>query len=295
MYELERYFQRGERVKHRALDSGGGCPRRRPARAVAERQRDPERTRSEILEIATREFAKHGYAGARVDDMAERMRTTKRMIYYYFGSKEQLFIAVLEHAYTAIRRAEQEVDVDGLDPASALRRLAELTFDHQDSHPEFIRLVSIENIHRAERARDETSRWLEREELAAAVTDPERTLLEASSGGWPSLAIADGMWRKEGLGALLWGLRHVAVMPRLDDEFEVAVLNARIERYGSVSSFRANGSLRPASEIEPAWLEADAWFGATEGREGRDATVASISAERSRALGWLLDDARPLP
>jgi len=82
--------------------------------------------------------------------MAERMRTTKRMIYYYFGSKEQLFIAVLEHAYTAIRRAEQEVDVDGLDPASALRRLAELTFDHQDSHREFIRLVSIENIHRAE-------------------------------------------------------------------------------------------------------------------------------------------------
>jgi AcrR family transcriptional regulator len=118
--------------------------------AVAERQRDPERTRNEILEIATREFAKHGYAGARVDDMAALMRTTKRMIYYYFGSKEQLFIAVLERAYTAIRRAEQEVDVEGLDPASALRRLAELTFDHQDSHPEFIRLVSIENIHRAE-------------------------------------------------------------------------------------------------------------------------------------------------
>ena len=125
-------------------------PEKADARAVAERQRDPERTRSEIIEIATREFAKHGYAGARVDDMAERMRTTKRMIYYYFGSKEQLFIAVLEHAYTAIRRAEQELDVDGLDPASALRRLAELTFDHQDSHREFIRLVSIENIHRAE-------------------------------------------------------------------------------------------------------------------------------------------------
>jgi AcrR family transcriptional regulator len=118
--------------------------------ADADRQRDPERTRNEIIEIATREFAEHGYAGARVDDMAERMRTTKRMIYYYFGSKEQLFIAVLERAYAGIRRAEQEVDVDGLDPASALRRLAELTFDHQDSHPEFIRLVSIENIHRAE-------------------------------------------------------------------------------------------------------------------------------------------------
>ena len=82
--------------------------------------------------------------------MAERMRTTKRMIYYYFGSKEQLFIAVLERAYAAIRRAEREVDVDGLDPARPIRRLAELTFDHHEAHPDFIRLVSIENIHRAE-------------------------------------------------------------------------------------------------------------------------------------------------
>jgi AcrR family transcriptional regulator len=117
---------------------------------MAERERDPERTRTEILEIATREFATHGYAGARVDDMAALMRTTKRMIYYYFGSKEQLFIAVLERAYTAIRRAEQRLDVNGLDPASAIRRVAEVTFDHHESHPEFIRLVSIENIHRAE-------------------------------------------------------------------------------------------------------------------------------------------------
>src|SRR5215218_10156817 len=123
-----------------------------PRRAAepAERQRDAERTRNEILEVATREFAALGYAGASVDDMAERMRTTKRMIYYYFGSKEGLFIAVLERAYTAIRRAERTVDVDGLDPASAIRRVAELTFDHHESHPEFIRLVSIENIHRAE-------------------------------------------------------------------------------------------------------------------------------------------------
>ena len=151
MYELERYFQADEVSNIEPLRLRPKMPpEKADARAVAERQRDPERTRSEIIEIATREFAKHGYAGARVDDMAERMRTTKRMIYYYFGSKEQLFIAVLEHAYTAIRRAEQEVDVDGLDPASALRRLAELTFDHQDSHRDFIRLVSIENIHRAE-------------------------------------------------------------------------------------------------------------------------------------------------
>jgi TetR/AcrR family transcriptional regulator len=114
------------------------------------RQRDAERTRSEILEVATREFAEHGLAGARVDEIAARTRTTKRMIYYYFGGKEQLYIEVLEAAYARIRAVEREVDVDHLDPREAIRRLAELTFDHHDSHPEFIRLVSIENIHHAE-------------------------------------------------------------------------------------------------------------------------------------------------
>ena len=126
------------------------APRQVAERAASGRERDPERTRNEILEIATREFAAHGYAGARVDDMAERMRTTKRMIYYYFGSKEQLYIAVLERVYLQIRTAEQTLDVDGLDPVDAIRRIAELTFDHHQSHPDFIRLVSIENINRAE-------------------------------------------------------------------------------------------------------------------------------------------------
>jgi AcrR family transcriptional regulator len=115
-----------------------------------ERQRDPERTRAEILDVATHEFALHGYSGARVDDIAARTRTTKRMLYYYFGSKEQLYIAVLERAYAQIRDAEQTLDVEHLDPKSAIRQLAELTFDHHEAHPDFIRLVSIENIDQAE-------------------------------------------------------------------------------------------------------------------------------------------------
>jgi len=115
-----------------------------------DRSRDRDRTQAEILDVATREFAEHGYSGARVDDIAERTRTTKRMLYYYFGSKEGLFVAVLERAYAAIRDAERAVDVDHLDPAAAIRRLAELTFDHHEAHPDFIRLVSIENIHRGE-------------------------------------------------------------------------------------------------------------------------------------------------
>ncbi|MBV9895815.1 MAG: TetR family transcriptional regulator [Chloroflexi bacterium] len=121
-----------------------------PSAMPHERMRDAERTRGEILEVATAEFAEHGYSGARVDDMADRMRTTKRMIYYYFGGKEQLYIAVLERAYAQLRDAEQTLDVEHLDPVTAVRELSELTFDHHERHPDFLRLVAIENIHRAE-------------------------------------------------------------------------------------------------------------------------------------------------
>lgn len=112
-------------------------------------QRDAARTRADLLAVATEVFAADGYSGARVDEIAERTRTTKRMIYYYFDSKEGLYQAVLEEAYRGIRRAESTIDVSALDPATALRRVAELTFDHHVSHPAFIRLVATENIHGA--------------------------------------------------------------------------------------------------------------------------------------------------
>ncbi len=120
------------------------------AQVIEGRQRDAERTRAEILEVARHEFAEQGFAGGRVDEIAARTRTTKRMIYYYFGGKEQLYQAVLQRAYADIREAEQTIEVDHLEPTAAIRRLAELTFDHHESHPDFIRLVSIENIHHAE-------------------------------------------------------------------------------------------------------------------------------------------------
>ncbi|MEU6369641.1 TetR/AcrR family transcriptional regulator [Streptomyces sp. NPDC046931] len=111
------------------------------------RTRDAARTKAEILDVATREFARAGYDGARVDEIAARTRSTKRMIYYYFGGKEQLFAAVLKRAYAVIRQAGQELDVDHLDPVAAVRRLAEATFDHYEAHPDVIRLVGIETIH----------------------------------------------------------------------------------------------------------------------------------------------------
>jgi AcrR family transcriptional regulator len=120
---------------------------------TGERLRDAERTKAEILEVAQREFARQGYAGARVDEIAALTRTTKRMIYYYFGGKEQLYIAILEKSYSEVRAAERTIDVEHLAPVEAMRTLAELTFDHHDAHTDFIRLVSIENIHRAEHIR----------------------------------------------------------------------------------------------------------------------------------------------
>ena len=108
---------------------------------------DKERTRQEILEAARHEFVEHGLAGARVEAIAARTATVKRMIYYYFGSKEGLYLAVLEQAYAGIRTAELGLDLLGLEPVEAIRRLVEFTFDYQEANPGFSRLVSIENIH----------------------------------------------------------------------------------------------------------------------------------------------------
>ena len=126
--------------------------RRRAGRkaAPATRTNDPARTMADIIEVATREFADKGLAGARIDAIAEAMRTSKRMIYYYFGSKEALYVAVLEEAYRRMRAIEAELHLDDLPPEDALRKLVGHTVDYQLAHPEFIRLVMTENIHRGE-------------------------------------------------------------------------------------------------------------------------------------------------
>lgn len=113
------------------------------------RKPDAERTRREILAAARQEFAENGLSGARIDTIAARMRTNKRMIYYYFGSKEGLYLATLEQVYSEIRSVEQELDLESLTPSDAVRRIIEFTFDYHEAHPDFVRLVCIENIHHA--------------------------------------------------------------------------------------------------------------------------------------------------
>ena len=116
----------------------------------ATRKPDAERSRADILAVARTEFVEHGLSGARVDAIAEKTRTTKRMIYYYFGSKEGLYKAVLQQSYADIRATEAALALQDLDPMAALRRLIEVTFDYDDANPDFVRLVAIENIHQAE-------------------------------------------------------------------------------------------------------------------------------------------------
>jgi len=113
------------------------------------RRNDPEKTKQDILAVATAEFAEFGLAGARVDAIAEKTKTSKRMIYYYFGGKEELYLAVLERAYRRTRSREDDLQLAAMPPADALRALVFSTFDHDEQNPDFIRIVSSENINNA--------------------------------------------------------------------------------------------------------------------------------------------------
>lgn len=125
------------------VPNGNGLP------TEARRKYDPEETKRNILEVATQEFSAMGLSGARVDAIAERTNTTKRMLYYYFESKEGLYEAVLEKVYGDIRTLEQALNAEELEPEEGMRRLVEFTFDYHDKHRDFVRLIAIENVHSA--------------------------------------------------------------------------------------------------------------------------------------------------
>lgn len=130
--------------------NNGGMPTaaRTPARR-ARPQRDAVRTQAAILAAATQEFARHGLGGARVDRIAARAGTNKRMLYYYFGAKADLFLAVLERAYEHIRGEEQQLHLTDLPPARAVEALVAFTWHYFLAHPEFMRLLNDENLHHA--------------------------------------------------------------------------------------------------------------------------------------------------
>jgi len=118
-----------------------------PTKARTSWKQDPAGVQKNILSVALEEFAANGLSGARMDEIAAKTATSKRMIYYYFGDKEGLYRHALEEAYREVRSGEQELELDHLPPLDALKVLAEFTFDHHSRHPDFIRMVMIENIH----------------------------------------------------------------------------------------------------------------------------------------------------
>lgn len=128
------------------------------------RTQDPDGTRQNIIEIASEEFALNGLSGARIDEIAARTRSSKRMIYYYFGDKDGLYLSALENAYRLVREGEAKLDVNELSPRDALARLVEFTFDHHHEHEDFIRIVMIENIHKG--------RYLDRSKVIRKLNAP---------------------------------------------------------------------------------------------------------------------------
>ena len=110
-------------------------------------------TRDAILAAAQHEFAAKGLSGARVNAISSRARANKRLIYYYFGSKDGLYLAVLERVYEGLRGAERKLNLDHLEPETAIRRLIEFNFEYCRKHPELISLINNENLHQAKHLR----------------------------------------------------------------------------------------------------------------------------------------------
>jgi len=135
-----------------------------PTPTTEPRLRDADKSQQVILAAALDEFSRHGLAGARVDRIAAQADVNKRLIYYYFKSKDDLFLAVLENAYLHIREAEKQLHLRDLPPAQAVRRLTEFTWDYYIAHPEFLTLLNSENLHKG--------RHLEKSQRARALNSP---------------------------------------------------------------------------------------------------------------------------
>jgi TetR/AcrR family transcriptional regulator len=130
-------------------------PAKRSGDTVPQR-RDPVATRKKLLTAAREEFARHGFAGARVDEIAERAGVNKQLVYHYFGDKDALYLAVLEWVYADIREQERQLNLEGLPPEKAIRKLIEASFDYLATNPHFIVLLNDENRGGARHVRGST-------------------------------------------------------------------------------------------------------------------------------------------
>lgn len=154
-------IRKTDRVKGEEQAQAGGEGGKAAKGEPKRNSRNPKRTHAAILDAATAEFATHGFGGARIDAIAARAKTNKRMLYHYFGDKEALYLAVLEATYASIRNAEKSLDLTHRDPEEGMRELALFTWHYFLKHPEFLSLLVTENLHQA--------RYLKRSAKIAAM------------------------------------------------------------------------------------------------------------------------------
>ncbi len=122
-------------------------------RKTGVRAQQADRTRDNILKAAVKVFSKEGFTGGRIEQISTLAKSNDRMIYYYFGSKEKLFISVLEHIYASFNQAEAKLRIDLGDPEQALRELVAFIWDYYVRHPEFVTILATENLHQGQHAR----------------------------------------------------------------------------------------------------------------------------------------------
>jgi len=122
-------------------------------RITGVRAQQADRTKQNILQAAVKVFSKEGFTGGRIEQISSLAKSNDRMIYYYFGSKEKLFICVLEHIYASFNQAEAKLRLDLSDPEGALRELVAFIWHYYVRHPEFVTILATENLHQGKHAR----------------------------------------------------------------------------------------------------------------------------------------------
>ena len=175
-------------VQNTSASESGRLPQQKSApgsriTATEPRTNDPERTRAAILQAAVTEFGEKGLAGARIDAIAAATQTSKRMIYYYFGNKDGLYLAALEHSYAQVRDRESSLQLDDMDPETALRCLVTVMFDHHLGNENYIRIVMSENMNRG--------RYLAQSKRIQELNRPAITVLR----GIYERGVSDGVFR----------------------------------------------------------------------------------------------------
>lgn len=223
--------------------------RRLPARAVTTRgkgvrERAAQATRDGILHAAIKVFARHGYDGGRIEQISKAAKSYDRMIYYYFGSKEGLFVEVLEEIYRRFNEAEAKLELDLAEPVVALKSVIHFVWTYYQTHPEFITLLNTENLHKGRHI----SRSLRaREYSSPAIGLVEKVLESGSASG----SFRDDL-RARDVYLMIVGMCYFYLSNRhtlsvfLGEELEAASELARWEQFITESVLRV---VAPASAV----------------------------------------------